>query len=315
MLRHSGIPRAERFILRRSLIPQRPRQKPRHRIHHQHRWQFPAAQYKIPHRNLFRCQMLRHPLVHPFIPPADKNNPLQSRKPPRRFLRKSLPRRGQQNNRRIGFPFGCPRCISHAAPQQRLHRFEQRFRLHHHAFASAEWPVVHRAMAVLGELPQILHSHLDQAGLPRPPHNSVLQRPREKLRKNANQVESHAPLSLAYFYVVESSPVCACGSHPARGVPHFSFSSRSPSGSCTSMRRAAVSILVQISSASGISSSPSRVSTTSSGVPATPSPVSCTSVTLPNNAGAVAIAHGEDATGEAPGAPANTAHPSKSERK
>jgi len=100
--------------------------------------------------------------------------------------------------------------------------------------------------------------------------------------------------------------------HPFR---YERFRSRSPSGRTTSIRRPRASMPVQISSASGISNSPPRVSTTSSGVPDTPSPIDWTSVTLPSNAGAVANEQGEEATGEVSRAHSKTEHPIKSEIK
>ena len=62
------------------------------------------------------------------------------------------------------------------------------------------------------------------------------------------------------------------------------FSSRRPSGRTTSIRRAEVSIATQISCASGTSSSPRGVSTSSSGVPFKSSPGNCTSRTRPTAA-------------------------------
>lgn len=94
-----------------------------------------------------------------------------------------------------------------------------------------------------------------------------------------------------------------------------SFKSRRPSGSTTSMRRAAVSMRVQISSASGTSSSPAEVSTTRSGVPATPSPGICTSLTAPSKVGAVPIEQGEEETAEGSAKFSKTAHPIRSSTK
>jgi len=58
------------------------------------------------------------------------------------------------------------------------------------------------------------------------------------------------------------------------------------------MRRAAVSIFVQISTARGIRISPRDVSTSSSGVPEISSPGNCTSRTVPRGDGASASDHG-----------------------
>src|SRR5712664_897554 len=159
--------------------------------------------------------MLRHALIHAFIPPANENDPLQSRVPPRRFLRESFPCRGQQNDRRTGRPRCRLCCISHPAPKQRLHRLKHWFRLHHHPLAAAKRTIVHRAMPVFGELAQILHPHINQPGFASPPHNPMFQRTSKKLRENRNQVKSHARFSLAYFQNAETSPALA------GGTPHI----------------------------------------------------------------------------------------------
>src|SRR5262249_24024576 len=73
---------AERLIHRRILIPQRPRNQPRHRVQNHRRRQLPARQHEIPHRNLIRRQMLRHALVHSLVAPADQHHPPPPAPPP-----------------------------------------------------------------------------------------------------------------------------------------------------------------------------------------------------------------------------------------
>jgi hypothetical protein len=46
-------------------------------------------------------------------------------------------------------------------------------------------------MAILGELPKILHVHLDEPRLSRAPQDPVIQRSGKKLRKNGYEVKSH----------------------------------------------------------------------------------------------------------------------------
>jgi hypothetical protein len=38
---------------------------------------------------------------------------------------------------------------------------------------------------------QIVHASFDQLSLARPPHNPIIQRPRKKLRKYRNNIETH----------------------------------------------------------------------------------------------------------------------------
>ena len=57
--------------------------------------------------------------------------------------------------------------VAYAISKQRLHGLKKGFRLQHHAFAAAERPVIHGAVAILREHSQILDIHFDQSGFPR----------------------------------------------------------------------------------------------------------------------------------------------------
>jgi uncharacterized coiled-coil DUF342 family protein len=46
-------------------------------------------------------------------------------------------------------------------------------------------------MPVMRKRAQIMHASFNQARLARPPHNPILQRPSEKLRKYRNNVKTH----------------------------------------------------------------------------------------------------------------------------
>ncbi len=117
--------------------------------------------------------MLRHALVHSFVPSADKYDPFKRRIPPRCFLRESLASRREQHDRSIRIELAFRRRVAHWTPQQKFHRFEQRFRLQHHPFAAAERPVIHGAMPVLCEDTQILHLDFDQSSFTRFAHDAV----------------------------------------------------------------------------------------------------------------------------------------------
>src|SRR5712692_10318680 len=145
--------RAEGFILRGSFVSQGTRKESRDRVHHHHGRQFTAAQYKVSNRYFFRRQMLRYALVNTLVSPAKKNDSLQLRVAPRRFLPEQIPRRGHQGNCRLWISSARFRRVADAMPKQRFHRFKQRLRLQHHAFATAEWPVIHGAMTILCKQP------------------------------------------------------------------------------------------------------------------------------------------------------------------
>src|SRR5258708_23142811 len=88
----------ERFILRRRFIPKRPRQKPRDPIHNQRGWQFAAAENEIADGDFFGGQMFGNAFVYALIASAQKNDPIELRVPPRRFLVEKLARRGQEHD-------------------------------------------------------------------------------------------------------------------------------------------------------------------------------------------------------------------------
>jgi len=76
--------------------------------------------------------------------------------------------------------------VPNTLTEKRLHRFEKRLWLQHHALATAERPVIHGAMTILREYPQILHVHLDEPCFSRPPKYSVIERPGKELRENGD---------------------------------------------------------------------------------------------------------------------------------
>src|SRR5258708_34998149 len=185
--------RAERFILRGRLVSQRTRNETRHRVDHHHRRKLPAAQHEITNGYFLRSQMLRHAFVNAFVSPANKNDSLQLRETPRRFLPEQSSCGRHQHNGRLRISRARLRSIPNAASKQRLHRFKQRLRLHHHALATAERPLIHCPMTVRREHPQILHVHFDESRLSRAAKYSVIERPDKELRKDGDESEAHAP--------------------------------------------------------------------------------------------------------------------------
>jgi hypothetical protein len=182
---------AERFILRRSFVPERSRNEARSGIDDQHRRKFPAAKHVISNGNFFRGKIFGDALVDSLIPPAKKNNAVQLRIPSRGFLPKEVSGRRHQNDGRLRSERSWLLGASQAVPKQRFDRLKERLRLKHHPFAPAKRPVIDAAMPILGKHPQVLYVNLDEACLASAPENTVIQRPGKKFRKNGNQIEAH----------------------------------------------------------------------------------------------------------------------------
>ena len=136
--------------------------------------------------------MLRDAFVNTLIPPTYKDDALQPRVTPCRLLREQFTCSRHQHDRGLRLK-SIPSCrIPHTVTQQRFHGLEQGLRLQHHSLAPAKRPVIHGAVAILRKYPQIQHLHVDQPGLPRPPHNPMIKRPRKKFRKNSDQIKPHS---------------------------------------------------------------------------------------------------------------------------
>src|SRR5262249_32909522 len=111
--------------------------------------------------------MLGHALIYSFITAADEDNTRKRGIPPSGLLVKRLSGCGQENDGRSWSLRPWLGRITQAMPQQRFHRFEDGFGLHHHAFAAAEGPIVYGAVAVPSECAQVLHVYIDHPRLPR----------------------------------------------------------------------------------------------------------------------------------------------------
>ena len=157
----------------------------RARIEDHRRRQLAAGQHEIAYGNLIRREMLCHPLVDTFVAPADQNDSLELRESSRRFLTKQLPCRGEQHDRRSG---GSRWNIF---AYERIHSFENRLGLHHHALAASKRPVIDGAMAVVREVAQIVNVCFDEPRFARTPDDAVIERPREEFRENCDDVKAH----------------------------------------------------------------------------------------------------------------------------
>ena len=69
--------------------------------------------------------------------------------------------------------------------------FKDRSGFQHHAFSSAERPVIDGAVAIVREGPQVMGNHLHGAHTDGAAENTVLKRTGEEPRKNGQNVEVH----------------------------------------------------------------------------------------------------------------------------
>ncbi len=118
--------------------------------------------------------MLGHALIDTLIPAADQDDAF----PGGELLRHRLVEHASLSRQQHDFRLR-PRT---ARPDpELLQALEDRLRLQHHAFAAAEWTIVHRAMPVVRKGTQIVQRDLRQPELPRPPHDAVIERTAEKV--------------------------------------------------------------------------------------------------------------------------------------
>src|SRR5262245_54653440 len=75
--------------------------------------------------------------------------------------------------------------------RQRFDSAKERFGLHYHSSAAAEWTVINLMMPVISKIPQIMDVDGNQLGLDRPANNSKIKDPAKNLRKNCNKVKLH----------------------------------------------------------------------------------------------------------------------------
>ena len=78
----------------------------------------------------------------------------------------------------------------------------QRLGLQHHAFAAAEGAVVDGAMAVVGEVAQIVDAHLDQSFGQRAAQNAVLEDAGEEAGKDGDDLKAHT-------FMIDAEDSCA----------------------------------------------------------------------------------------------------------
>src|ERR1700730_2901554 len=125
--------------------------------------------------------MFRYTLIHALVSTTDEHNAIESRQFGRNALGKSLDLRRKKHHRMLR---PSRNSIFAWREMHRLQTFKERLRLEHHALAAAERAVIHGAVLVVRELPQIVDFDFRQAHLAGPAGNSVIQWPTEKAGKN-----------------------------------------------------------------------------------------------------------------------------------
>src|SRR6476660_4008685 len=135
--------------------------------------------------------MLCDTLVHSFITAANQNEAILLREAAGGLLGKRLSSRREKNDRGLFARRILLRGISSGVAEERFDGLKERLRLEDHAFAAAERPIVHGAMAVSRELAQVLDVNLHDAGFSRAANDSVIQRASEELRKDGDEVKAH----------------------------------------------------------------------------------------------------------------------------
>ena len=124
---------------------------------------------------------------------------------------------------------------------------EQRLRLQHHPRSTAKRHIVHHAMPVGGEIPQVVDAHVDQPATDRPSDHSLRQWPFHHSRKDGDDIDLHS---------------CVNGGAPPCPFP-TRFNSSSPGGGSTTITCDAGSTVTQIPATSGIRISPAPPAITS----------------------------------------------------
>src|SRR5215470_14142700 len=136
--------------------------------------------------------MLGDALVDAFVTAADKDDARELREAARHVLAEQGAGSGQQDDggagRDVGIGGGG---IEVGRFKGGFDGFEEGFRLHDHAFATAEGAIVHSAVAVVGKLAQIVDMRFDEARFAGAPDDAEIERAGEKFGEDGDEVEAH----------------------------------------------------------------------------------------------------------------------------
>jgi hypothetical protein len=159
-------PLPEGVLAGRGLIPQRTGKEARGRLDDDQGRQLSAGEDVIADGDLLVHRTKADPLVDPFIPAAEEDNPPSfGRQPPGRLLGEPLPLGGEEDH-----PGRIPRRT------ERLHGPEDRLRLEHHPRAAAVGDVVGDPVTSLGPVPQVVDPDAQEPFLLRAAEQALLER-------------------------------------------------------------------------------------------------------------------------------------------
>ena len=128
-------------------------------------------------------QRFPHAFVETFVTAADQQQMLLRGQLTGDGLVERPARRRQQNHPRL-------------SARQMLHGFKDRFGFQQHPRPAAERFIVHRAMAVMGVVPQIVDRQVQQPFCARPFDDAFIERPREHCREQSQHVDFHGRANL-----------------------------------------------------------------------------------------------------------------------
>jgi len=150
----------------------------RRRLEHHQRRDLPARDDVVADRNLLGRQALGDALVNALVPPADQHQPGFGGELADEVLVQPPPGRREQESAAI------PRA-------ERLDRREHRLGLEDHPRPAAVGLVVHLAVLVDRVVTQVVHAHVQQTGLDRPPEQALAKWALEDPGEDRDDVDPH----------------------------------------------------------------------------------------------------------------------------
>src|SRR5215469_14070117 len=180
--------RGERFLPRRSFVTHGPWQQTSDRLNHDRSCQLSAAQYVVSNRKLTVGKKIHDAFVDSFVASGEQNDTIERGELGGDRLAESSPLCRKQDDALVR---SSPDAFLAGGESERIQTFKDRCRLQDHAFAAAKWAVVHGAVSIMRELPQIVDFNFRQAHFRGPAGNAVIQRSAKEVRKDRDNIGLH----------------------------------------------------------------------------------------------------------------------------
>src|SRR5216683_482057 len=183
-LRRPGVVRVlekvlvEGFVFWRFFGPQHPGDQPTDGVDHDHGGKFASRQHVVADGDLLVDQVRRDPLIDALIASADQVEVIVAGKLAYQPLVEQFALRREQDH----WPFA----------GARPHRFEDRLRLQHHPGTAAIGDIVDLPVAVVGVFAQVMDAQGYEPGGEPPSSHAAVQRTREHLGKEGQDLDDHA---------------------------------------------------------------------------------------------------------------------------